>query len=41
MGVLGDVIRFTQDTIKESLEECGFDGIKDELKDAVNAIKRK
>lgn len=39
MGVLGDAIREVRDTVKESLEECGFDGVKDELKDIIKALK--
>ena len=39
MGLLGDIIRFVRDTIKESLEERGFDSITDELKDVVKSLK--
>lgn len=41
MGVFGDMIRLVRDTTKESLEECGFDDFKNELKDAVKALKGK
>lgn len=41
MSVLGDMIRFVRDTTKESLEECGFDDLKTELKDIIKAIKGK
>ncbi len=39
MGVLGDMIRFVRDTSNEFLEECGFDDLKEEVKDVVHAIK--
>ena len=39
MGELGDMIRLVKDTIKESLEECGFDDLKDELKDIAKILK--
>lgn len=39
MTVLGDMIRLVRDTTKETLEECGFDDLKSELKDIINAIK--
>lgn len=39
MGLFGDMIRFTRDTTKDALEECGFEDLKDELKDVVQAIK--
>ena len=39
MGILGDMIRFVRDTTKESLEECGIDGLKDEIKDVLKALK--
>lgn len=39
MGLLGDIIRFVRDTTKESLEECGFDSITDELKDVIKSLK--
>ena len=39
MGIIGDVIREVRDTIKESLEECGIDDLKDELKDVWKALK--
>lgn len=41
MGVFGDTIRLVRDTTKESLEECGIDDLKDEIKDIVKAIKGK
>ena len=41
MGILGDTIRFVRDTTKDSLEECGFDDVKDELKDIIKALKGK
>ena len=39
MTVLGDMIRLVRDTTKETLEECGFDDLKSELKDIIKAIK--
>ncbi len=39
MGILGDMIRLVRDTTKETLKECGFDDLKDELKDALKALK--
>ncbi len=39
MGVFGDMIRLVRDTTKESLEECGFDDFKEEVKDVWNALK--
>jgi hypothetical protein len=39
MGILGDVIREVRDTVQDSLEECGIDDLKDEIKDALKAIK--
>jgi hypothetical protein len=39
MGVLGDIIREVRDTVKESFEECGFDDVKDEIKDVIKALK--
>lgn len=39
MSVLGDMIRLVRDTTKETLEECGFDDLKSELKDIIKAIK--
>ena len=39
MGVLGDMIRLVRDTTKESLEEYGFEDVKDELKDIWKALK--
>ena len=41
MGVLGEMIRLVRDTTKESLEECWFDDMKDELKDIIKALKGK
>ena len=41
MGVLGDMIRLVRDTTKDSLEECGLDDVKDELKDIWKALKGK
>ena len=39
MGVLGDVIREVRDTVQDSLEECGIDDLKSEIKDIVKALK--
>ena len=39
MGVFGDMIRLVRDTTKESLEECGIDKLKDEIKDVWKALK--
>ena len=39
MGVLGDMIRLVRDATKESLEECGIDDLKDEIKDVWKALK--
>jgi len=41
MGVLGDMIRLVRDTTKESLEECGIDDLKSEIKDVIKALKGK
>lgn len=41
MGVLGDIIRLVRDTTKESLEECGIDDLKSEIKDIIKALKGK
>ena len=41
MGIIGDTIRFVRSTFEDSLEECGFDDVKDELKDIVKALKGK
>ena len=41
MGVFGDMIRLVRDTTKETLEECGVDDLKDELKDIIKALKGK
>jgi hypothetical protein len=41
MGVLGDIIRLVRDTTKDTLEECGLDDMKDELKDVWKALKGK
>lgn len=41
MGILGDLIRTVRDTVKDSFEECGIDGIKDEIKDIIDALKGK
>lgn len=41
MGVLGDMIRLVRDTTKDTLEECGLDNVKDELKDIWKALKGK
>lgn len=41
MGVLGDMIRIVRDTTKESLEECGIDDLKSEIKDIIKALKGK
>ena len=35
MGELGDMIRLVKDTIKDSLEECGFNDLKEEIKDVL------
>lgn len=40
MGELGDMIRLVKDTIKDSLEECGFNDLKEEIKDALKALKK-
>ena len=40
MGELGDMIRLVKDTIKESLEECGFNDLKEEIKDVLKALKK-
>jgi hypothetical protein len=39
MGVLGDTIREVRDTIQDSLEECGYNDLKEELKDIIKAMK--
>ena len=39
MGVLGDIIRLVRDTTKDTLDECGLDDMKDELKDVWKALK--
>ena len=39
MSIIGDVIREVRDTLKDSLEECGFYDVKDELKDILKALK--
>lgn len=39
MGILGDVIREVRDTVQDSLEECGIDDLKDEIKDVLKALK--
>ena len=41
MGVIGDTIRFFRDLTKDALNECGAEEIKEEIKDAINAIKGK
>ena len=41
MGIIGDTIRFVRTAIEDSLEECGFEDVKDELKDIVKALKGK
>lgn len=41
MRILGDVVREVRDTLKDSLEECGFYDVKDELKDILKALKGK
>ena len=41
MGVLGDMIRLVRDTTKDSLEECGLDDVKYELKDIWRSLKGK
>ena len=41
MCILGDIIRMLRETTKESLEDCGFDDLKSELKDILEAIKGK
>lgn len=33
------MIRLVRDTINESLEECGVEDVKDELKDILRALK--
>ena len=39
MGIIGDMIRMVRDTTKDTFDECGFDDLKDELKDIVKALK--
>jgi hypothetical protein len=39
MGIIGDMIRMVRDTTKESLEECGIDDLKNEIKDVLKALK--
>ena len=34
------MIRLVKDTIKDSLEECGFNDLKEEIKDALKALKK-
>lgn len=41
MGIIGDTIRLVRTTIEDSLEECGFENAKNELKDIVKALKGK
>ena len=41
MGIIGDMIREVRDTFKDGLEECGFDNLKEELKDVIKAFKGK
>ena len=41
MGVFGDMIRLVRDTTKDTFDECGFDDLKDELKDIIKALKGK
>lgn len=41
MGILGDLIRTVRDTVKDSLEECGIDDLKEEIKDTIDALKGK
>lgn len=41
MGVLGDMIREVRDVVETVNEECGFEDLKDELKDAIKALKGK
>ena len=41
MCILGDIIRMLRENTKESLEDCGFDDLKSELKDILEAIKGK
>lgn len=39
MSIIGDMIRLVRDTTKESLEECGINDLKDEIKDVWKALK--
>ena len=39
MGVFGDIIRLVRDTTKETLNECGLDDLKEEIKDIIQTIK--
>lgn len=39
MGILGDVIRLVRDTTKDFFEECGAEAVKEEIKDAIKALK--
>ena len=39
MGIIGDMIRMVRNTTKESLEECGIDDLKNEIKDVWKALK--
>ena len=39
MGIIGDAIRFVKETVKDSLEECGFEDFKEELHDIIKALK--
>lgn len=39
MGILGEQFRFWRDLTKDAFYECGFEDLKDELKDLKEAIK--
>lgn len=39
MGFFGEIIRFVRDNTIDAAKECGFDKVKEELKDAIKALK--
>lgn len=39
MGILGDTFRFVRDLTNDTLENIGFEDVKDELRDLKEAIK--
>ena len=41
MGIIGDQIRFLRDLTKGAFEECGGEGVVDEIKDIISAIRGK